>query len=108
MMKINIIGAGLAGLSAALTLAEKGIECRLISAQNSERAQSVLAEGGINAALDTMGEGDSPALHFEETMKGGVMLADPNAVKASVNTLLRKLVKIVMNTMKTCTSKETR
>ena len=51
MIKINIIGAGIAGLSAALTLAEKGIRCRLISAQNSERAQSVLAEGGINAAL---------------------------------------------------------
>ncbi len=78
---INIIGAGLAGLSAALTLAEKGIRCRLISAQSSERAQSVLAEGGINAALDTMGEGDTTALHCEETMKGGVMLADPYAVE---------------------------
>ncbi len=79
---INIIGAGLAGLSAAMTLAEKGMNCRLISAQPSERAQSVLAEGGINAALDTMGEGDDINLHFEETMKGGVMLADPNAVAA--------------------------
>ena len=79
---INIIGAGLAGMSAALTLAESGIKCRLVSAQNSERAQSVLAEGGINAALDTMGEGDDVGLHFEETMKGGVYLADPNAVKA--------------------------
>ena len=80
--RINIVGAGLAGLSAALTLAEKGIRCRLISAQASERAQSVLAEGGINAALDTMGEGDTTALHYEETMKGGVMLADPYAVEA--------------------------
>ncbi len=79
---INILGAGLAGLSAALTLAEAGIKCRLISAQNSERAQSVLAEGGINAALDTMGEGDTTELHFEETMKGGAYLADPNAVRA--------------------------
>jgi len=82
MVNINIIGAGLAGLSAALTLAEKGIKCRLISAQDSERAQSVLAEGGINAALDTMGEGDTAELHFKETMKGGVMLADPDAVRA--------------------------
>lgn len=79
---INILGAGLAGLSAALTLAEKGISSRLISAQPSERAQSVLAEGGINAALDTMGEQDTCELHFEETMKGGVGLADPNAVQA--------------------------
>ena len=79
---INIVGAGLAGLSAALTLAERGIKCRLISAQPSERAQSVLAEGGINAALDTMGEGDTAELHFEETMKGGAFLADPNAVQS--------------------------
>ena len=57
-MKINIIGAGLAGLSAALTLAENGIKSNLISVQQSERAQSVMAEGGINACLNTMGEND--------------------------------------------------
>ena len=94
---INIIGAGLAGLSAALTLAESGIRCRLISAQHSERAQSVLAEGGINAALDTMGEGDDTGLHFEETMKGGVYLADPNAVRAlteNAPAVVRKLADI--------------
>ena len=72
MDTINIIGAGLAGLSAAVTLAENGVSSRLISSQPSERSQSVLAEGGINAALDLMGEQDSPALHFEDTMKGGV------------------------------------
>ena len=81
MERINIAGAGLAGLSAALTLAEHNVECNLISVQPSERAQSVLAEGGMNAALDTMGEGDAPSFHFEDTMKGGIYLADPNAVK---------------------------
>ncbi len=81
MDTINIIGAGLAGLSAAVTLAENGVSSRLISSQPSERSQSVLAEGGINAALDLMGEQDSPALHFEDTMKGGVYLADPEAVR---------------------------
>ncbi|MBR1736635.1 MAG: FAD-binding protein, partial [Firmicutes bacterium] len=78
---INIIGAGLAGLSAAITAAKNGKSCRLISKQPSERAQSVLAEGGINAALDTMGEGDTYREHFEDTMKGGAYLADPEAVK---------------------------
>ena len=51
MLKVIIIGAGLAGLSASVTLAEHGIPCDLISLQNSERAQSVLAEGGINANM---------------------------------------------------------
>ena len=79
---INIIGAGLAGLSAAISCAKSGRRCRLISKQPSERAQSVLAEGGINAALDTMGENDTVKEHFEDTMRGGVYLADPNAVAA--------------------------
>lgn len=77
---ITIIGAGLSGLSAAIRLAELGVSCALVSLQPSERAQSVLAEGGINAALDTMGEGDTPAEHFADTMRGGADLADPNAV----------------------------
>lgn len=79
-----IIGAGLAGLSAAAELAAAGDSCLLVSAQPSERAQSVLAEGGINASLDTMGEGDSYIRHFEDTMKGGAFLADPNAVEGLV------------------------
>lgn len=81
MQRVNIIGAGLAGLSAAVTLAEKGCACNLISLQASERAQSVLAEGGINACLDTMGEEDTTLLHYGDTMRGGCDLADPEAVE---------------------------
>ena len=81
MKRVNIIGGGLAGLSAALTLAEHGVPCRIVSLQISERAQSVLAEGGINAALDLMGQGDTPAEHMEDTLKGGADLADPQAVR---------------------------
>ena len=94
---VIIIGAGLSGLSAALTLAEHGKRCILVSAQPSERAQSVLAEGGINAAADTMGEGDSTALHYEDTMKGGVYLADPNAVEGLTENapmILKKLTEL--------------
>ena len=85
-MSINIIGAGLAGLSAALTLAEHGIKSNLISAQQSERAQSVMAEGGINACLNTMGESDKIEYHYEDTMRGGVFLSDPNSVKGLCET----------------------
>ena len=80
-MSVNIIGAGLAGLSAAVTLAQKGIPSNLISSMPSERAQSVMAEGGINACLDTMGENDTIENHIEDTLSGGVYLADTNAVK---------------------------
>ena len=85
MKTINIIGAGLAGLMAAVTAASAGYQCRLFSRQRSERAQSVLAEGGINAVLNTMGEDDEIENHFADTMRGGVDLADPNAVDAMVH-----------------------
>lgn len=79
-MTVNILGAGMAGLSAALTLSENKIHSRLISVQPSERAQSVLAEGGMNGALNTMGEDDHTYEHCADTLNGGVYLADPNAV----------------------------
>ena len=75
-----MIGAGLAGLTAAIELAKLNIKTSLVSPMPSERAQSVLAEGGINAALDLMGESDTVEEHFVDTMRGGVYLADPNAV----------------------------
>ncbi len=80
-IRINIIGAGLAGLSAAITLAKLDIHTNLISSLPSERSQSTLAEGGINAALDTMGEGDLPEYHANDTLKSAAGLANPAAVK---------------------------
>ena len=77
---IIIIGAGLAGLSAALQAAENGCNVKLVSFLPSERAQSVMAEGGINAALNTKDENDSPEEHFTDTIKAACGLADPNAV----------------------------
>lgn len=82
MRPVVIIGAGIAALSAALTLAEAGRQSILISSMPSERAQSVMAEGGINAAIDTYREGDSVEQHFADTMAAGCFLADPNAVRA--------------------------
>ena len=95
--KVNIIGAGLAGLSAARTLAERGCPVRLISVQQSERAQSNLAEGGINAVLDVMGENDRLEDHYADTIKGGCHLADPNMVAglvADAPDIIRDLEKI--------------
>ncbi len=79
--KILITGSGLAGLSAALECALNGKESILISSAPSQRAQSVMAEGGINAALDTKGESDSPEEHFQDTLKAGCFLADARAVR---------------------------
>ena len=77
--RMIIIGAGAAGLSAALKFAENGVKSILVSDMPSERAQSVMAEGGINAAANT--ETDSPELHETETIKAGRFIADPKAVR---------------------------
>ena len=78
--KIVIIGAGLAGLAAALETAQSGHEAVLVSLQPSERAQSVMAEGGINAALNTKDENDSPAQHAADTFRAGCELGDFAAI----------------------------
>ena len=80
MGQLIIVGAGLAGLSAAVTAGRMGIKSILISDQPSERAQSVLAQGGVNAALDTMGEEDSIKEHYRDSLKCGSYLADPDAL----------------------------
>lgn len=82
MRPVIIVGAGIAGLAAAITLAEQGCGSILVSSMPSVRAQSVMAEGGINAALNTAGQDDSTKEHFRDTMAAGCDLADPNAVRA--------------------------
>ena len=80
--RILVIGSGISGMSAAIHAAEQGLSVVLVSPFPSERAQSVMAAGGINAALDTMGEHDSPALHAQETLKGGCALENPATIEA--------------------------
>lgn len=79
MKKILIVGSGIAGLSCAIHCAEAGMEVTLVSPFPSERAQSVLAAGGINAVLK---EGnDSIQSHIEDTLRGGLDMAGENAVR---------------------------
>ena len=80
-MQVLIIGSGIAGLSAAIRSAELGCHVILASPYVSERAQSVMAAGGINAVLDPSREGDSIELHIEDTMKGGCFIEDEDTVR---------------------------
>ena len=73
--KVIVIGAGLAGLSAAMQLAKQNIFVYLVSLLPARRSHSVCAQGGINAAISTK-DGDSPILHAYETIKGSDFLAD--------------------------------
>ena len=79
--KIIVIGGGLAGLSAVIKIAEMGGEVGLFSIVPVKRSHSVCAQGGINAAKNLKGEGDSTWQHFDDTIYGGDFLANQPPVK---------------------------
>lgn len=76
MKEVIVVGGGLAGLSAAMRLAENGCHVKIFSVTKVKRSHSVCAQGGINAAMNLKGENDSPMIHAYDTIKGGDFLAD--------------------------------
>lgn len=80
--KIIVVGGGLAGLMATIKAAEAGTAVELFSLVPVKRSHSVCAQGGINGAVNTKGEGDSPWIHFDDTVYGGDFLANQPPVKA--------------------------
>src|SRR3979490_1600085 len=79
--KIIVVGGGLAGLSAVIKIAEMGASVDLFSIVPVKRSHSVCAQGGINAAKNLKGEGDSTWQHFDDTIYGGDFLANQPLVK---------------------------
>src|SRR5881628_1396798 len=79
--KIIVVGGGLAGLSATIKIAEMGGHVDLFSIVPVKRSHSVCAQGGINAAKNLKGEGDSTWKHFDDTVFGGDFLANQPPVR---------------------------
>jgi succinate dehydrogenase / fumarate reductase flavoprotein subunit len=79
--RVIVVGGGLAGLSATIKIAEKGVDVDLFSIVPVRRSHSVCAQGGINAAVNLKGEGDSPEIHFDDSIYGGDFLANQSIVK---------------------------
>ena len=73
--RVIVIGGGLAGLAATMKMAELGMSVLVVSFLPVKRSHSVCAQGGINGAVNIKGEGDSPDIHFYDTVKGGDFLA---------------------------------
>src|SRR5512135_1541557 len=78
---IAVIGGGLAGLMSAIKVAESGNRVMLFSVVPVKRSHSVCAQGGINAAKNLKGEGDSTWQHFDDTVYGGDFIANQPLVK---------------------------
>ncbi len=80
--RIIVVGGGLAGLAAVIKIAEAGGTVDLFSIVPVKRSHSVCAQGGINAAKNLKGEGDTTDQHFDDTIYGGDFLANQTPVKA--------------------------
>jgi succinate dehydrogenase / fumarate reductase flavoprotein subunit len=81
LRRVIVVGGGLAGLMTVIKLCEAGVAVDLFSLVPVKRSHSVCAQGGINASVDTKGEGDSPQVHLEETAYGGDFLANQPPIK---------------------------
>jgi succinate dehydrogenase / fumarate reductase, flavoprotein subunit len=89
---VIVVGAGLAGASAAATLGEQGYNVKCFVYHDSpRRAHSIAAQGGINAAKNYRNDGDSPLRLFYDTVKGG----DYRAREANVYRLAETSVNII-------------
>jgi succinate dehydrogenase / fumarate reductase flavoprotein subunit len=89
---VIVVGSGLAGASAAATLADLGYKVKCFCYQDSpRRAHSIAAQGGINAAKNYQGDGDSVHRLFYDTVKGG----DFRSREANVHRLAEESVNII-------------
>ncbi|WP_309891787.1 succinate dehydrogenase flavoprotein subunit [Archangium sp.] len=79
--RFTVVGGGLAGLMTTIKLAEAGHQVDILSLVPVKRSHSVCAQGGINGAVNTKGEGDSPDIHVKDTLRGGDFLAEQISVK---------------------------
>ena len=73
---VIVIGAGGAGLRAAIESARSGVKTAIISKSLLGKAHTVMAEGGCAAALQNADPRDNWKVHFHDTMKGSKWLAD--------------------------------
>ena len=87
--RVIVVGGGLAGLMTVIKLCEARVPVDLISLVPVKRSHSVCAQGGINASVNTKGEGDSPQVHLEETAYGGDFLANQPPIKGMAEYLDR-------------------
>lgn len=91
-LEIIVVGSGLAGASAAASLAEMGYKVKVFCFQDSpRRAHSIAAQGGINAAKNYQNDGDSTYRLFYDTIKGG----DYRAREANVHRLAEVSANII-------------
>ena len=102
---VLVVGSGIAGMMAAIEAKELGSNVAIVTKKSPMANNSFMAKGGINAALNNMEDGDSIEHHIQDTIKGGMGLADEEAVRIfceqapQVVRELHKRFKVPFNTL---------
>jgi succinate dehydrogenase / fumarate reductase flavoprotein subunit len=78
---VLVIGTGVAGLRTAIELAERGVQVLCVGKRRRDDAHTVLAAGGINAALATTDPEDTWQQHAADTLREGYFLSDPRTTE---------------------------
>jgi len=102
---VLVIGSGIAGMMAAIEAKELGSNIAIVTKKSPMANNSFMAKGGMNAALNNMDDGDSIEHHIQDTIKGGMGIADEEAVRIfceqapQVVRELHKRFKVPFNTL---------
>lgn len=91
---VLIIGAGGAGLRAAIAVCEAGLKCGIVCKSLLGKAHTVMAEGGAAAALGNMNEPDDWRVHFRDTIVGGAYLNNPRMVEIFVKEAIDRVLEL--------------
>lgn len=94
LSNVLVIGSGGAGLRAAIAAHDAGCEVTVVGKRLATDAHTVLASGGINAALGTVDRDDAPRWHFADTWSEGYELADPAKVELLVNEAPERILEL--------------
>jgi succinate dehydrogenase / fumarate reductase, flavoprotein subunit len=92
---VLVVGAGGAGLRAAIAARDAGVDCLVVSKRSVRDAHTVLAAGGVNAALGTMDPEDSWQQHAADTAREGYFLADLRVVEGLCREAPRAIEELV-------------
>ncbi|ARN85199.1 succinate dehydrogenase flavoprotein subunit [Candidatus Nucleicultrix amoebiphila] len=91
---VVIVGAGGAGLRAALGMSAAGLSTACITKVFPTRSHTVSAQGGICAALDNMGDGDHWKYHMYDTVKGSDWLGDQDAIEYMCRNAMSSVIEL--------------
>ncbi len=91
---VLIVGSGAAGLRAAIEARNLGVDVLLVTKTRLLSSASVMAEGGINAALGNVDKDDSWEKHFEDTVRAGAFLNDQDLVEVLVKEVIDRVYEL--------------